>query len=220
MPGSEDDSSSSLLAKITDLLDSNVKLTRAHLITSKSDIPAEFIAQKVRIRSYVEAVGTRGIVHVQHRPFLNIVPKKWRPKSHVQLEVALVDITPQGGKWLQDTINHKIVWFQPLSVIDTSVQANILFRKYLTKQSVNVTLVGQGICKIKDLTPEQLKSLSSPQEELLKTLLHHQKTASEKQRGMWKIQQQKKTWTASAIINNIVAYPIHLWRKMRRKSSK
>ena len=34
------------------------------------------------MRGFVEAIGTRGIVHVQHRPVLNIVPIKWRPKSH------------------------------------------------------------------------------------------------------------------------------------------
>ena len=34
------------------------------------------------MRGFVEAIGTRGIIHVQHRPVLNIVPIKWRPKSH------------------------------------------------------------------------------------------------------------------------------------------
>lgn len=34
------------------------------------------------MRGFVQAIGTRGIVHVQHRPVLNIVPIKWRPKSH------------------------------------------------------------------------------------------------------------------------------------------
>ncbi|XP_062614091.1 protein C3orf33 homolog [Saccostrea cucullata] len=244
MPESEKDNSSSLLAKITDLLDSNVRLTRninfqmygigvigfivaglcvlssalqTHLITCTSDIPAEFISRKVRVRSYVEAVGTRGIVHVQHRPFLNIIPGRWRPKSHVHLAVALVDMTPEGSKWLQDTINHRIVWFQPLSVNDSSVQANILFRKYLTKHSVNEILVGEGICKVKDLTREELKSLSFHQEELLKTLLHHQMTASEKGRGKWKIERQTDF---SSRVKKFIKYPIHLWRKMRRKSSK
>ena len=34
------------------------------------------------MRGFVEAIGMRGILHVEHRPVLNIVPIKWRPKSH------------------------------------------------------------------------------------------------------------------------------------------
>ena len=43
----------------------------------------------------------------------------------VQLELALVDISPSGSKWLQDNISQKIIWFQPLSVSDSTVYANI-----------------------------------------------------------------------------------------------
>lgn len=47
----------------------------------------------------------------------------------VQLELALVDSSPLGGKWLQDTIDQKIIWFQPLLITESIVQAHIFHRK-------------------------------------------------------------------------------------------
>lgn len=47
----------------------------------------------------------------------------------VQLELALVDLSPLGGKWLQDTIDQKIIWFQPLLITESIVQAHIFHRK-------------------------------------------------------------------------------------------
>lgn len=47
----------------------------------------------------------------------------------VQLELALVDLSPLGGKWLQDTIDQKIIWFQPLLISESIVQAHIFHRK-------------------------------------------------------------------------------------------
>lgn len=47
----------------------------------------------------------------------------------VQLELALVDLSPLGGKWLQDTIDQKIIWFQPLLITESIVQANIFHHK-------------------------------------------------------------------------------------------
>lgn len=56
----------------------------------------------------------------------------------VQLELALVDLSPLGGKWLQDTIDQKIIWFQPLLISESIVQAHIFHRKvhvqYITFQ--------------------------------------------------------------------------------------
>nr|XP_011418410.2 protein C3orf33 homolog [Crassostrea gigas] len=240
MPSSEDNSPSSLFSKITEVLDSNVRLTRnvlygiglvgflvavknsglTHIIASSSDIPASFITRKVRVRCFVEAIGTRGIVHVQHRPFLNIIPTKWRPKSHVQLELALVDLSPLGGKWLQDTIDQKIIWFQPLLITESIVQAHIFHRKYIRLHSINAILIGQGICKVKDLTPEQLSSLSAPEDELLRMLLQHQMIASQKERGMWKIKDEPTKWTPISTIKHIISSTVHLWRKIKRKFSK
>ncbi|XP_048752261.1 protein C3orf33 homolog [Ostrea edulis] len=237
MPGTEDDSSSSLFTAVTEFLDSNIRLTRnllygigvvgfvvavknsglTHLITCASDVPLNYIVRRVRVRSYVEAVGTRGVVHVQHRPFLNIIPNRWRPRSHVQLELALVDITPLGSKWLQDTILHRIVWFQPLALTDSTVHSNILFHKYFRRQSVNECLVQQGMCTVTVLTPEQLKTLSDPQQQMLKKLLSHQKTATEKEQGMWKIHKEKNEWTLPYRIKTIIFSPINFWRKIRRK---
>ncbi|XP_022342556.2 protein C3orf33 homolog [Crassostrea virginica] len=240
MRGADDDSPSSLLTTITKFLDSNVRLTRnllygigfigfvvavknsglTHIITCASDIPGSFIARKVRVRGFVEAIGTRGIVHVQHRPVLNIVPIKWRPKSHVQLELALVDISPPGSKWLQDNISQKIIWFQPLSVSDSTVQANIFQWKYILPQSINVMLVGKGICKVKDLTSEQLTSMSLTEEKLLEQLLHQQMIASEKERGMWQIKDKETKGSIISSLKNSLASIAHFCRKVKRKITK
>lgn len=237
MPGSEENPPSNLFSRITDVLDSNVRLTRnvlygiglvgflvafknsglTHIIASSSEIPASFITRKVRVRCFVEAIGTRGIVHVQHRPFLNVIPTKWRPKSHVQLELALVDLSPLGGKWLQDTIDQKIVWFQPLLISESIVQAHIFHRKFVRLHSINATLIGQGICKVRDLTPEQFSSLSAPEDELLRMLLHHQMIATQKEKGMWKIKEESIKWTSISTIKNNLSSFVNFWRKVKRK---
>lgn len=62
----------------------------------------------------------------------------------VQLELALVDLSPLGGKWLQDTIDQKIIWFQPLLITESIVQAHIFHRK------VHVQYISQACCAMKD----------------------------------------------------------------------
>lgn len=73
------------------------------------------------------------------------------------------------------------------------------------------------MCTVTVLTPEQLKTLSDPQQQMLKKLLSHQKTATEKEQGMWKIHKEKNEWTLPYRIKTIIFSPINFWRKIRRK---
>lgn len=62
----------------------------------------------------------------------------------VQLELALVDLSPLGGKWLQDTIDQKIIWFQPLLITESIVKAHIFHRKVHVQYITFHKLAGLG----------------------------------------------------------------------------
>lgn len=85
---------------------------------------------------------------------------------------------------------------------------------------MNANLIGQGICKVKNLTPEQFSSLSAPEDELLRMLLQQQMIASQKERGMWKIKDEPTKWTPISTIKHILSSTVNLWRKVKRKFSK
>lgn len=60
----------------------------------------------------------------------------WCYNISVQLDLALVELSPIGGKWLQDTIDQKIIWFQPLLISESVVQAHIFHRKVHVHQYI------------------------------------------------------------------------------------
>ena len=81
-------------------------------------------------------------------------------------------------------------------------------------------LVGKGICKVKDLTSEQLTSMSLNEEKLLEQLLHQQMIASEKERGMWQIKDKETKGSIISSLKNSLASIVHFCRKVKRKITK
>ena len=81
-------------------------------------------------------------------------------------------------------------------------------------------LVGKGICKVKDLTSEQLTCMSLTEEKLLEQLLHQQMIASEKERGMWQIKDKEIKGSVISSLKNSLAAIVHFCRKVKRKITK
>ncbi|XP_052082274.1 protein C3orf33-like [Mytilus californianus] len=177
------------------------------------DIPKRFISKGVHLQGCVKEIDLNGIVYVQHIPILDLrLPWLRTPRTELlPMTLAFVNLTPNSKKWLEQNLLDTHIWFKVLrwEKDNDQLQAALFHQKFLFWTTcINEKLIKEGICKVSNLSDEEMKMLTEKQEELLHRMGALERTADRKGKGIWKEEKPPLKETVKAMLYKSMYAPV------------
>ncbi|XP_071145248.1 protein C3orf33 homolog [Mytilus edulis] len=179
------------------------------------DIPKRFISKGVKLQGRVKEIDLDGIVYVQHIPILDLrLPWLKKPRTELlPMTLAFVDLTPNCKKWLEQNLLDTHIWFKVFrrEKDKDQLQAALFYQKFLVwRTCINEKLIKEGVCKVSNLSDEEMKMLTEKQVELLHRMVALERTADKRGRGIWKEEKPPFKESVKAMLYKSMYAPVVL----------
>ncbi|XP_028619425.1 protein C3orf33 homolog [Grammomys surdaster] len=176
-----------------------IVLTRSLRLTSKfttpSDIPAEFIRKKVKLRGRLQRITECGL-EIEHVPITLPFISSWKrePCGVLLVKLAGVELTESGKVWLQKELKpSQLLWFQLLGKENSALFCYLLVNKggYFNV-NLNEEILRRGLGKT--VLVKGLNYDSKTHWKIHRKLLKAELTALKKGEGIWKEESEKESY--------------------------